>query len=257
MRGAVLAAAAAAVACCAVFAPAGCGAEGVWPQPAQQTASVDAVPLAAGFELRVKGAAAAASKTVAAAVVRYTAVLRAAGSFAPAGANASLRSLDITVDTADDTLVFGGDESYELTVVRDAGGGAGPTASLHAATPHGALRGLETFAQLADAHGPRGRAHLAVPASLAIKDAPRFAWRGLMIDTARHYYPVAFIQHVVDAMVASKLNVLHVHFTDDQSFPVESKVRVASRSIPLQWGVSSIPPAHLHVRPTWAPSTCR
>jgi hexosaminidase len=100
---------------------------------------------------------------------------------------------------------------------------ANGSATLHAATPYGTLRGLETFAQLADNYGPRARPYLAVPARLTIHDSPRFAWRGLMIDTARHYYPVSFIKHIVEAMAASKLNVLHIHFTDDQSFPLESK----------------------------------
>jgi N-acetyl-beta-hexosaminidase len=43
-----------------------------------------------------------------------------------------------------------------------------------------------------------------------------------MMDYARHFYPVPFIQHTLDAMAASKLNVLHMHITDDESFPMES-----------------------------------
>jgi N-acetyl-beta-hexosaminidase len=44
-----------------------------------------------------------------------------------------------------------------------------------------------------------------------------------MMDYSRHFYPVNFIKHTIDAMAASKLNVLHMHITDDQSFPIEVK----------------------------------
>jgi hexosaminidase len=47
-------------------------------------------------------------------------------------------------------------------------------------------------------------------------------YRGLMMDYSRHFYPVEFIRHTLDAMATSKLNVLHMHITDDESFPMES-----------------------------------
>ncbi|MBA2133255.1 family 20 glycosylhydrolase [Capillibacterium thermochitinicola] len=55
-------------------------------------------------------------------------------------------------------------------------------------------------------------------------DQPRFPWRGLLIDCARHFQPVNVIKRNLDGMAAVKLNVLHWHLTDDQGFRVESKV---------------------------------
>src|SRR5579862_902031 len=102
------------------------------------------------------------------------------------------------------------DESYQLDV--------GGTASITAATGTGALRGLETFAQLIEA-GPDGFRVAAVH----IEDRPRFPWRGLMMDVSRHWMPIEVVQRNLDAMAAVKLNVFHWHLSDDQGFRVESK----------------------------------
>jgi len=61
-----------------------------------------------------------------------------------------------------------------------------------------------------------------VPA-VTIKDQPRFPWRGLLIDVSRHFIPLDVLKRNVDGMVAVKLNVLHLHLSDDQGFRVESK----------------------------------
>ena len=103
------------------------------------------------------------------------------------------------------------DESYSLDV-SDSG------AVLKAPTVVGALRGLETFLQLleGDAKG------YFIPA-VSIQDKPRFPWRGLLIDIARHFEPIEVLKRNLDAMAAVKLNVLHWHLTDDQGFRIESK----------------------------------
>lgn len=103
------------------------------------------------------------------------------------------------------------DESYQLAVNEK-------QATLKAATVVGVLRGLETFLQLLD--GDRDGYFL--PAA-QIQDQPRFVWRGLLIDVARHFQPVEVIKRNLDAMAAVKLNVLHWHLTEDQGFRVESK----------------------------------
>lgn len=61
-----------------------------------------------------------------------------------------------------------------------------------------------------------------IPA-LRIEDAPRLAWRGLMIDSARHYQSPEHLRRIVDAMALHKLNVLHWHLTDDQAWRLEIK----------------------------------
>ena len=106
---------------------------------------------------------------------------------------------------------FEEDESYVLTI--DAS-----RAVLSAPNPLGILRGLETLQQLL-ALGPDGFHFPAVD----IKDAPRFRWRGLLIDVCRHWIPAAVIKRNLDAMAAVKLNVLHWHLSEDQGFRVESK----------------------------------
>jgi hexosaminidase len=105
----------------------------------------------------------------------------------------------------------GEDESYGLEV---AAGGA----KLSAPNPLGALHGLQTFLQLVETT-PAG---FAVPA-ITIRDTPRFVWRGLMIDVARHFIPLDVLRRNLDGMEAVKLNVLHLHLSDNQGFRVESK----------------------------------
>src|SRR5262249_41602254 len=105
---------------------------------------------------------------------------------------------------------IGEDESYELTVSESG-------AKLTAPNPLGVLHGLQTFLQLLET-GPNG---FSLPV-VTIKDQPRFAWRGLLIDVGRHYIPVEVLKRNLDGMAAVKMNVLHVHWSDDQGFRVES-----------------------------------
>ncbi len=104
------------------------------------------------------------------------------------------------------------DESYVLTV--DPAG-----VVLQAPTDIGVLRGFETLLQLLSAD-EKGYYFPCV----AISDKPRFTWRGLLIDVGRHFQPVEVILRNLDAMAAVKMNVLHLHLTEDQGFRVESKV---------------------------------
>lgn len=91
-------------------------------------------------------------------------------------------------------------------------------AHLKAASPVGVLRGLETFLQLVSGD----KEGFQVPA-VRIQDAPRFPWRGLLIDSGRHWLPVEVIKRNLDGMAALKLNVLHWHLSEDQGFRVECK----------------------------------
>ncbi len=103
---------------------------------------------------------------------------------------------------------LGEDESYSLDV-------SPLEARLQAATVTGALRGLETLAQLIGS-GPDVQ-------SVHIEDKPRFPWRGLMLDVSRHWMPIEVVERNLDAMAAVKLNVFHWHLSDDQGFRAESK----------------------------------
>jgi hexosaminidase len=103
------------------------------------------------------------------------------------------------------------DESYKLTVTSAA-------ADLSAATDVGAMHGLETFLQLVSTANGACR----LPA-VTIDDAPRFPWRGFMLDVSRHFEPIDEIKRTLDGMAVAKLNVFHWHLSDDQGFRAESK----------------------------------
>lgn len=103
------------------------------------------------------------------------------------------------------------DESYLLEV-------SGSQAVMKAPTVVGAIRGLETFLQLLNGD----KEGFFIPA-VSIDDKPRFPWRGLMIDIGRHWQPMEVIKRNLDGMAAVKLNVLHLHITEDQGFRIESK----------------------------------
>ncbi len=106
---------------------------------------------------------------------------------------------------------LGEDESYKLDV-------SGEQATITAPNPLGALHGLQTFLQLLHAT-PQG---MAVPA-VTIDDQPRFAWRGLMLDTGRHFMPLPEVMRTIDGLETVKMNVFHWHLSEDQGFRIESK----------------------------------
>jgi hexosaminidase len=108
-------------------------------------------------------------------------------------------------------VVLGEEEAYHLQVTPDG-------ARIDAETDIGALRGLQTLLQLVT----REAGAVVVPV-VTINDAPRFPWRGLMIDSSRHFMPVEVLKRNLDGMAAVKLNVLHWHLCDDQGFRFESK----------------------------------
>lgn len=109
-------------------------------------------------------------------------------------------------------LKIGEDESYGLRI-------DSRHAVLTAKDGLGALHGLQTLQQLLQSSA----SGYFFPA-LAIRDTPRFKWRGLMIDVARHFEPVDVIERNLRGMAAVKLNVLHLHLSDNQGFRIQSKV---------------------------------
>ncbi|GAA1079807.1 beta-N-acetylhexosaminidase [Kitasatospora arboriphila] len=123
----------------------------------------------------------------------------------------------ITLRTDPELLAAGGPEAYALAVHEYGAvlrGGAGPGLS-HAA---------QTLRQLFDPRiyrrAPLPGADWVLP-SVRIEDAPRFGWRGVLLDVARHFLPKADVLRFLDLMAAHKLNVLHLHLTDDQGWRIE------------------------------------
>ncbi|ENM5814033.1 family 20 glycosylhydrolase [Vibrio mimicus] len=113
------------------------------------------------------------------------------------------------------------DESYRLTI-------ANGQIQLSAPEPYGAFHGLETFLQLVttDATG------YFVPA-VSIVDKPRFKWRGVSYDTARHFIELPVILRQLDAMASAKMNVFHWHIWDDQG------IRIQLENYPRLWQVTA------------------
>lgn len=109
------------------------------------------------------------------------------------------------------TLDINTRESYSIDVENG-------KAIINAVSDVGALHAIQTLLQLVN----HDENHFYFE-GVNIKDEPRFVWRGLMIDVARHFQPINVIKRNLDAMASVKLNVFHWHLTDDQGFRVESK----------------------------------
>jgi hexosaminidase len=101
---------------------------------------------------------------------------------------------------------------------------------VRAVEPAGVARGLTTLIQLLAAAPPAGGGEIRVPGA-RILDAPRYAWRGLSLDVARTFFTVGEIRRVIDLLALYKLNVLHLHLTDDQGWRI-SAGRPAGRPEP-------------------------
>jgi hexosaminidase len=106
-------------------------------------------------------------------------------------------------------------EGYRLIV--DAG-----RIELSAREAHGLSNGSMTLLQLLTQESTPATTVLEIPA-LRIVDAPRFAWRGAMLDSARQYQPPEFIKRFIDELALAKLDTLHWHLTDDQGWRIEIK----------------------------------
>ena len=88
-----------------------------------------------------------------------------------------------------------------------------------AGSPAGAFYARQTLRQLLPpAALRRASAHRSSIAAVRVQDAPRFGWRGVLLDVARHFLPVADVLRFVDLLAFHKLNVLHLHLTDDQGW---------------------------------------
>lgn len=128
--------------------------------------------------------------------------------------------LRVVVHSDSEDLQLGVDESYTLFVQKKDGQSIVGEATIEANTVYGALRALETFSQLCTFdYGSKSVQVYRAP--WYIRDSPRFAYRGLLLDTSRHYLPVDVIKQVIESISYAKLNVLHWHVIDRESFPLE------------------------------------
>jgi hexosaminidase len=130
-------------------------------------------------------------------------------------------------------------EGYRLDIT-------GARALATASDARGLLHAATSLALLLEREGEA----LRLP-QLRIEDAPRFGWRGLMLDSARHPQSIEEIKHLLDAMALHKLNVLHWHLTDDQGWRIEIKryprlTEVGGCRVPA--GESGVDPASGEVR---------
>ena len=133
-----------------------------------------------------------------------------------AAADAPMQSntIQFTIDPAFSAGADDRGEGYELTVTPQ-------RITLLARTTHGLFNGSVTLWQLL-ATDRSSAQPLSVP-TVHIVDYPRFAWRGLLLDSARHFQSPEFVKRFIDEMALHKLNVLHWHLTDDQGWRIEIK----------------------------------
>jgi hypothetical protein len=152
------------------------------------------------------------------AFARYNALIFFAGTPAtlPGGAVA-VTGLNITVLAAA-PLALHVSENYTLTVPA-----AGGVATAVADTQWAALRAIETFSQLfAWAGNSVPTAYGCAAAPVAITDFPRWPWRGVLVDSSRHFLTKSALYVTLDAMAMNKLNTMHWHLVDDSSWPMVS-----------------------------------
>ncbi|KAH9767861.1 Beta-hexosaminidase 1 [Citrus sinensis] len=191
----------------------------IWPLPAQFSSGNDTLSVDPALCLSVSGKG-SGLKIVEEAFERYKAIIF---EHEVEGVNShsvfnnfrkrrsrgfDIGTLKIVVHSDNEELQLGVDESYTLLVAKNEG-----LSIIGEAT-------IETFSQLCSFDYDT-KSVLVYKAPWYIQDKPRFAFRGLLIDTSRHYLPVDVIEQIIESMSYAKLNVLHWHIIDEQSFPLE------------------------------------
>lgn len=105
-----------------------------------------------------------------------------------------------------------GDEAY--TIVVDKKG-----VIISGSTPNGVFYGVQTLRKSL----PVGAASVVELPSVKISDSPRFVHRGMMLDCARHFFPISFVKKFIDLLALHNMNVFHWHLSDDQGWRIEIK----------------------------------
>ena len=193
------------------------GFDRIWPAPLTASGTGPPAALSPRFQILTSST----SPTVEAAIARYSRwILPPARGRERGGpvavavaepASVAVASLTIEVLNASEHLGWWTNASYTLAL-------DGAAAVAVCGSPYSAAYALETFAQLVGADG-------ALPhASLRVVDAPQYRHRGLLVDVGRRFYPLALLHDIIDAIAMSKMNVLHMHFSDFPAFRVQSLV---------------------------------
>eukprot|EP00039_Didymoeca_costata_P008872 m.117984 g.117984 ORF g.117984 m.117984 type:complete len:562 (-) comp14267_c0_seq2:2181-3866(-) len=143
-------------------------------------------------------------------------------------ATAQIHEITVNISLSSETLDDTTDESYSYYIGVDKN--QIPFAKIMSKTVYGARAALESLSQIVteDAAATTltmtcGNGAWIESAPVNVSDYPRYSYRGLMIDTSRHYLPVSLIRHIIHGMSVFRLNVLHWHITDSTSFPVKSE----------------------------------
>jgi hexosaminidase len=184
----------------------------IWPRPASFTSGSGARPVSTGFKFPDRQNA---PSTLAKAYDRYhrLAFAHHPDDVAPEDADAVEV---VVIDNDESHPQLETDERYELEIPVQG------DIRITALTIYGALHALETLSQLVK-YDFSAKTYTIDHVPWKISDAPRFPHRGVMLDTARHFLSIATIRGVIASLPFAKLNVLHWHMTDTQSFPMESK----------------------------------
>lgn len=185
----------------------------VWPLPASYDTLGNVALDPATFTLQ----ATAVDEFLTATMQRYLPLIlfHPAGASPPAGTPTLNYVLLNVSDMSVKQIQMGVDESYTLTFAADLS-----SATVNAATVFGALRGLESFSQMVDADKWSG---LYSVGAANVADAPRYPYRGLLVDAARHWLPPKLLLTIMDGLSYAKMNTLHIVLGCDWSWTVQSQ----------------------------------
>ncbi|OBZ71293.1 Beta-hexosaminidase 2 [Grifola frondosa] len=215
------------VAILAAFSPA----EALWPEPRSIQSGSHALQLAHSFDISISGHS--APQDLSDAIARTKSYLtndklerlvvgRGASDVSLFKNSKTLSKLSLSLTEGSTVLsitkeaqkpIEERDEAYSLVVPSD-----GSAATLTANSTLGLFRGLTTFGQLWYEYESTT---YALNTPLSIQDSPAYPYRGLMLDTARNFFPVADIKRTLDAMSWVKINQFHWHVVDSQSFALQ------------------------------------
>jgi len=185
----------------------------IWPYPSLFSNGSTLVAVNANA---FKFAATTASADLNSAFARFQPMFFPHRSSAVAESNGVLSSVIVTVANVNVQLQLESDESYVLDIPAD-----GSTITITAPTVYGAYHALQTLSQLIVFNFDT-QTYGIDQAPWHVADAPRFKHREVLVDSSRHFEPVQTLKNLIDSLTYAKINVVHWHIVDSQSFPFDS-----------------------------------